>query len=87
MSCARCSNEVSAELTSTEYIERKSKQKALTDYSLNVLFVLGFLSVGDGGSEAQRLLGLCGLPNYAVNGEKHLYTHSTDTSPSSNGHS
>ena len=34
-----------------------------TDYAINVLFVLGFLSCGDGGKEAARILGLMGLPN------------------------
>jgi hypothetical protein len=34
-----------------------------TDYAVNVLYVLGFLSMGDGCTEAARLLGLLGLPN------------------------
>lgn len=34
-----------------------------TDYAINVLWVLGFISVGDGCTEAARLLGLLGLPN------------------------
>ena len=37
-----------------------------TDYAINILFVLGFLSVGDGGKEANRVLGLLGLPNSAT---------------------
>jgi hypothetical protein len=39
------------------------KHEKMTDYALNVLFVLGFISVGDGSTEAGRLLGLLGLPN------------------------
>jgi RNA polymerase-binding transcription factor DksA len=35
----------------------------MSDYALNVLYVLGFVSMGDGHSEAGRILGLCGLPN------------------------
>jgi hypothetical protein len=35
----------------------------MTDYALNVLYVLGFVSIGDGHTEAGRILGLCGLPN------------------------
>jgi hypothetical protein len=35
----------------------------MTDYSVNVLNVLGFISVGDGHTEAGRMLGLLGLPN------------------------
>jgi hypothetical protein len=34
-----------------------------TDYAVYVLYVLGFLSVGDRCTEAARLLGLLGLPN------------------------
>jgi hypothetical protein len=34
-----------------------------TDYAVNVLYVLGFMSCGDGGTEAARILGLLGLPN------------------------
>jgi hypothetical protein len=41
----------------TDNIERS------TDYALNVLYVLGFISVGDGCTEAARLLGILGLPN------------------------
>jgi hypothetical protein len=34
-----------------------------TDSAINVLYVLGFISVGDGCTEAARVLGLLGLPN------------------------
>jgi hypothetical protein len=34
-----------------------------TDYAVNVLYVLGFISIGDGCTEAPTLLGLLGLPN------------------------
>lgn len=34
-----------------------------TDCALNVLCVLGFISSGDGGTEAERTLGSLGLPN------------------------
>ena len=34
-----------------------------SDYALNVLFVLSFISSGDGGMEASRLCGLLGHPN------------------------
>jgi hypothetical protein len=39
------------------------KYEKMTDYALNVLYVLGFISVGDAHTEAGRLLGLLGLPN------------------------
>jgi hypothetical protein len=35
----------------------------MTDFAVNVLYVLGFISMGDGHTEAGRLLGLLGLPN------------------------
>ena len=35
----------------------------MTDYAINVLYVLGFISMGDAHTEAGRLLGLLGLPN------------------------
>jgi len=38
-------------------IERNS------DYAINMLYILGFMCSGDGGKEAERLLGLLGLPN------------------------
>jgi hypothetical protein len=34
-----------------------------TDFAINVLYVIGFLSSGDGCTEAARMLGLLGLPN------------------------
>jgi hypothetical protein len=40
-----------------------SSYERMTNYAVNVLFVLGFVSVGDGSTEAGRLLGLLGLPN------------------------
>jgi hypothetical protein len=43
--------------------ERLDKRERSTDYCINILFVLGFISCGDGGVEAARVLGLMGLPN------------------------
>lgn len=43
-----------------------------TDYSTNILFVLSFISSGDGGKEAERLLGLLGLSN-ATSMEKRSF--------------
>ena len=34
-----------------------------TDYAANIQYVLGFMACGDGGKEAERLLGFLGLPN------------------------
>jgi len=34
-----------------------------SDYALNICYVLAFIQSGDGGTEAARVLGLCGLPN------------------------
>jgi hypothetical protein len=43
--------------------EDNDRRERSTDYAVNVLYVLGFLSSGDGCSEAARILGLLGLPN------------------------
>ena len=43
--------------------DQSTKIKRNTDHAVNVLYILGFLASGDGGTEAARLLGLLGLPN------------------------
>jgi hypothetical protein len=45
------------------HLRRPDNFERSTDYAVNVLYVLGFMSMGDGGTEAARLLGLLGLPN------------------------
>jgi hypothetical protein len=45
------------------HVERNDNFERSTDYAVNVLYILGFLAVGDGCTEAARLLGLLGLPN------------------------
>jgi len=40
------------------------------DWEANVLYLLSFLSVGDGGTEAGRVLGLLGLPNSTTFGPR-----------------
>jgi hypothetical protein len=47
----------------TIHLERQDNFERSTDYAVNVLYVQGFMSMGDGGTEAARLLGLLGLPN------------------------
>jgi hypothetical protein len=44
-------------------IDSKDRRERSTDYAFNVPYIVGFLSIGDGGTEAARLLGLLGLPN------------------------
>jgi hypothetical protein len=46
----------------TDMNNRDNRQR-MSDYALNMLYVVGFLGCGDGGTEAGRLLGLLGLPN------------------------
>jgi hypothetical protein len=43
--------------------EVDDRHDRITDYAVNVLYVLGFITCGDGGTEAARMLGLLGLPN------------------------
>jgi hypothetical protein len=49
--------------TTTIHVDERCSYERMTDYAANVLYVLGFMSVGDGPTEAGRLLGLLGLPN------------------------
>jgi hypothetical protein len=60
--CLHCEREKEAVPATTNFREESNKRR-LTDCAANVLFVLGFLSVGDGGREVQRLLRLLDLPN------------------------
>ena len=43
------------------------------DYAANILYLLGFLSCGDGGKEAERILGFLGMPN-ATTMEKKMWS-------------
>jgi hypothetical protein len=60
--CLSCDRDKIATPPTTAFYN-DSSQRRLLDYAANVLFVLGFLSVGDGGREANHLLGLLDLPN------------------------
>jgi hypothetical protein len=44
-------------------VDGKDQRERSTGYVINVLYVVGFLSGGDGGTEAARLFGLLGLAN------------------------
>jgi hypothetical protein len=44
----------------TRFLDNRDR---MTDYAVNVLYVVGLMACGDGGKEAGRLLGLLGLPN------------------------
>ena len=48
---------------SPELPEGSRNIKRNSDAAINILFVMAFLSKGDGGTEAAHLLGLLGLPN------------------------
>jgi hypothetical protein len=52
-----------AKINATDRSHREDGKERMSDHAINLLYVLGFLSVGDGGTEAGRLLGLLGLPN------------------------
>ena len=52
-----------------------------TDYAANVLWVLGFLSSGDGGKEAERLLGLLGMHNSTTMEKRSFNTIESALSP------
>jgi hypothetical protein len=42
---------------------QEDNRERMTDYAVNVLYVAGLISIGDGCTEAGRMLGLLGLPN------------------------
>jgi hypothetical protein len=42
---------------------QEDNRERMTDYAVNILYVAGMISIGDGCTEAGRLLGLVGLPN------------------------
>ena len=45
-----------------------------TDHAINILYVLGFVASGDGGKEAERLLGYLGLPNSTTMARRSFIT-------------
>ena len=70
--CLDCSNEVRCKYVdlvapATSNIpladDASEKIKRNTDSAINILYVLSFISSGDGGAEASRVLGLLGFPN------------------------
>jgi hypothetical protein len=52
-----------ADINVSQRFHREDGKERMSDYAINLLYVLGFLSCGDGGTEAGRVLGLLGLPN------------------------
>jgi hypothetical protein len=60
--CHNCGMHESAAVSLTGK-PKKNAHKALTDYDTNFKYVLGFLSSGDGPTEADRLLCFLSLPN------------------------
>jgi predicted small secreted protein len=54
---------IKANLNERNRIHREDGKERMSDYALNVLYVVGFLSCGDGGADAGRILALLGLPN------------------------
>ena len=61
--CSYVSDFARPSLTTLHSDKEDKNYERMTDYAINVLYVLGFISVGDGHTEAGRLLGLLGLPN------------------------
>jgi hypothetical protein len=52
-----------SDLPATAEVLAIDTRERSTDFAINVLYVVGFLSCGDGPTEAARILGLLGLPN------------------------
>ena len=76
LKCIGCKKEVVAAVSHTASIPSetpRANRLRLTNTSVNVFCVLAFLSCGDGGSEAQRVLGLLDLPT-STSMEKSTFT-------------
>lgn len=63
LTCESCQVDFESNEPSKRTHGRPDNRKRSDDYAINVLYVIGFLSCGDGGVEAARMLGLLGLPN------------------------
>ena len=48
-------------------------QPRSVNYASNILYVLAFMACGDGGTEAQKVLGFLGMPNYASMGKNTFH--------------
>ena len=60
--CSRIDYIDGLQKASVKLPEGSNRIERNTDYAVNVLYLLGFLTSGDGGKEAARLLGILGLP-------------------------
>jgi hypothetical protein len=61
--CTHCGRDTHSSPAKTGIGPSYENRRCLTDYAVNVLYVLGFLTVGDGSCEAQRILDLLDLPS------------------------
>ena len=61
--CRNCGVLGMSPLSMTSLERGKRGNIKISDYAVNVLYVLGFLTLGDGGTEAQKVMGMLGLPN------------------------
>ena len=61
----RCSASVTQASYLTSDLPSASSQRQQTDFACNILYVLSFIASGDGGCEAQRVLGFLGIANFA----------------------
>jgi hypothetical protein len=71
--CSHCGRETHSSPAKTTFGRLFENRRCLTDYAVNFLYVLGFLTVGDGSWEAQRILGLLDLLNLTTM-EKQTFT-------------
>ena len=63
VSCTNCKEGIVSSPLGTNMNDGAERdRKRLTDFAINVVYVMAFLTVGDGGSEAERLMGMLDLP-------------------------
>lgn len=81
IACVGCTSSVMSAPTETALNAEKKSGTRLTSSSVNILCVSSFLTVGDGGAEAQRLAGFLGLPRNASMEKSIFSTIEKKTSP------
>lgn len=61
--CGHCDGSQKGDVQPTGLEKAKKGSVKLADFAVNVLCVLSFLASGDGGTEAQKVMAMLGLPH------------------------
>jgi hypothetical protein len=74
-----------ADINTSHLFHREDGRKRMSDLAMNLLYVIGFLSYGNGGTEAGGVLGLLGLLNDTTMERRSFTTIEERIAPSSKG--